>query len=115
VTAVNDAPRGTDIGDTNAIPVISTGSHTFVAGDFGFSDPFDSPANNFLSVTIASLPAQGTLKVNGVTQNTVPFTVQTANLSQLTYTPAAGQTANASFTFQVRDDGGTANGGVDTD
>ena len=32
----------------------------------------------------------------------------------MTYTPAAGATGTATVTVQIRDNGGTANGGVDT-
>ena len=68
-------------------------------------------------VVIDSLPSQGTLKVGGVTQTTAPFTVLAANLSQLTFTPAPTQTGSpyTSILFQVKDDGLTANGGIDLD
>jgi hypothetical protein len=107
VTAVNDVPRGTD----TTRSVRTGGTLTFSENDFGFTDPSDVPPNGFLSVTIATLPTQGTLFVGGVAQ-TVPFTVQVTNIGQLTYQPAAGQTAPATFTFQVRDNGG---GSTDTD
>ena len=39
----------------------------------------------------------------------------TAGLLMFTPAPGANGAAYASFTFQVQDDGGTANGGVDLD
>src|SRR5439155_272457 len=62
VTSVNDAPAGTD----KSVQIHKNGSHTFVAADFGFTDPNDSPANNLLAVKITTLPATGSLKDNGV-------------------------------------------------
>src|SRR5204862_325884 len=46
-----------------------------------------------------------------------PVLAANINAGQLRFTPAinASGVAYASFTFQVQDDGGTANGGVDTD
>ncbi|MDI2146299.1 hypothetical protein KBJ94_30130, partial [Pseudomonas sp. ITA] len=43
--------------------------------------------------------------------------IAVTDLGQLTFTPLTNRngTAIGSFTFQVRDNGGTANGGVDTD
>ena len=40
--------------------------YTFTTADFGFSDSNDSPANSLLAVKISSLPAAGTLRLNGV-------------------------------------------------
>ena len=41
VTAVNDAPAGTN----NTVTTLEDTAYTFAAADFGFSDPNDSPAN----------------------------------------------------------------------
>ncbi len=115
VNAVNDAPAGTDT-------TVSTNEDTprvFAAADFGFSDTFDG--NSLAAVKISSLPVAGTLKYAGTAitaaQVTAGFEVLVADLGLLTFEPAANAngTSYASFTFQVRDDGGTANGGVDTD
>ena len=62
VTSVNDAPQGTD----KTIAMLEDGSRTLVAADFGFSDPNDSPANLLVAVKITSLPAAGSLQLNGV-------------------------------------------------
>ena len=55
VSSVNDAPAGTD----GSVTIAEDGSHTFVAGDFGFTDPNDVPANGFASVVVTSLPTAG--------------------------------------------------------
>lgn len=63
---------------------------------------------------ITRLPTDGTLTLNGqpVTANTAISAADIA-AGKLVYTPStSGQ--DTSFGFQVRDDGGTANGGKDT-
>src|SRR5439155_27043696 len=62
VTAVNEAPAGTD----KTVTTNEDTGYTFATGDFGFSDPSDSPTNTLLAVKISALPAAGTLKLNGV-------------------------------------------------
>src|SRR5258708_4399586 len=114
VTWVNDAPQGTN----HTVTVLEDGSYTFTTADFGFSDPADVPANALLAVQISSLPSAGTLTDNGLAVTAGQF-VSAAEIAagKLLYTPAAGQSgaAYASFTFQVEDDGGTANGGANLD
>src|SRR5262249_44359072 len=65
-TAANDAPAGAD--KTSAI--LEDQSHTFVAADFGFSDPIDaassSGANIFAAVKIDTVAGGGALTDNGV-------------------------------------------------
>ena len=114
VTSVNDAPAGTD----KTVTTLEDTAYTFAAADFGFTDPNDTPANNLLAVKITTLPAAGTLTDNGVAVTAGQF-VPVADITGglLKFTPAANANgaAYASFTFQVQDDGGTANGGVDLD
>ena len=112
ITAVNDAPSGTDA----TLTAVEDTARPFTAADFGFTDPKDSPANALQSVVISTLPLNGTIKFNGVAINAADeFTA--AQLAQLTFTaaPNASGAAYATFTFQLRDTGGTANGGADTD
>jgi len=72
----------------------------------------------FESVVIDALPAGGVLNLNSVAvvagQN---IDVSDINAGLLTYSPAADQNGTAlnPIQFRVRDDGGTSNGGVDTD
>ncbi len=114
VTCVNDAPAGTD----NTITIDEDSTKTFAASDFGFTDPNDSPANTLSAVKITTLPSAGTLKLDGAAVS-AGDTVTAADIAanELTYEPAANACGSpyASFTFQVQDDGGTANGGDDTD
>ena len=112
VTSVNDAPAGTD----NTITVTEGAPHGFAAGDFGFSDPGDNPADSLLEVVITGVPANGTLIFQG--NQVVPGqSIAAAAIGDLVYVPPAGILGAGadSFTFQVRDDGGTADGGQNTD
>ena len=114
VQPVNDAPVGTD----QTISMLEHGTYAFARTDFGFSDPTDSPANALLGVNITSLPSAGTLTLNGATMVAPAFvTVADLDGGNLVFTPTAhgNGVGFASFGFQVRDDGGTANGGLDTD
>src|SRR5262249_15353537 len=112
VTPVSDAPAGTDVAKT----ILEDGSYTFAAADFGFTDPNDSPANTFQDVIITTLPTAGTLTLNNVAVTTGQV-ITVADIPNLVFAPAANGNGNgyASFTFQVQDDGGTANGGQDID
>ena len=114
VTAVNDAPAGTD----NTVTTLEDSAYAFAAADFGFSDAADAPANALSAVKITTLPGAGTLTDNGVLVNAGDF-VSAADIAagKLVFAPVANANGAgyASFTFQVQDDGGTANGGVDTD
>jgi VCBS repeat-containing protein len=114
VTAVNDAPAGTDATVTTAEDT----SYTFTTSDFGLTDPNDSPANSLLAVKITTVPAAGALKDNGATVTAGQFVLLSDIVAgQLKFTPAANASGNGytSFTFQVQDNGGTANGGINLD
>jgi choice-of-anchor C domain-containing protein len=114
VNSVNDEPVGTDSSDTtieNVVLVLAT-------TDFsnGFSDPIDG--NGFAGVKITVLPATGTLKLNNVAISANDFISKAElDLGHLTYTPPGVGSAGTdpTFKFEVRDDGGTLHGGVDTD
>ena len=108
VIGTNDAPVAAD----NATSVDAGSSHTFTAAEFNFND--GAEGNQLDSVIITRLPTDGTLTLNGqaVSINTVVSAADIA-AGKLVYTPsAAGQ--DTSFGFQVRDNGGTTNGGKDT-
>src|SRR6185369_7055249 len=80
--------------------------------------PGDTPANALAGVKITTLPGAGTLWNNGAPV-AAGQEISQADLAagRLTFSPAANANGSpyATFTFQVRDDGGTANGGVDLD
>ena len=108
VTPVNDAPTGT----SKALTMLEDGSKVFSAADFGFTD---ADGNTLKAVLITTLPKAGTLKLNGVSV-TANQSIAVADLGKLVFTPAANAngTGYASIGFKVQDNGGTANGGVDT-
>jgi len=114
VTPVNDAPTGSD----NEVVTLQNTPYSFDISDFGFYDPNDSPQNKFLALEITTLPLAGTLSDNGVPVSAGQFVAATdIKNGVLTFTPAPGASGDsyASFTFQVEDNGGTDNGGVDLD
>src|SRR5947209_16639181 len=95
-------------------------SYTFGTADFGFSDPNDIPANSLLAVKMTTVPGAGTgtFTNNGVTLNAGDSVLATdIAAGHLVFTPTAHSNGapEASFTFQLQDNGGTANGGVDLD
>ncbi|HVU89697.1 MAG TPA: Ig-like domain-containing protein [Pirellulales bacterium] len=114
IIGVDHAPVGT----SNTITVAQGASVTFTVGEFGFSDPSDSPANNFAAVKVTSLPALGTLTDNGTPVTAGQF-VSVADIAanKLVYTISSnpGGASSTAFTFQVEDDGSTAGGGVNLD
>src|SRR5262249_28049157 len=114
VSSVNDAPAGT----SNTKTINQDAPYIFATADFGFTDPNDSPANNFAAVNITTLPTPGQPTDNGVafTPGQSASVAYTPALHDALPTVANGNgTPYSSFTFQVQDDGGTANGGVDID
>ncbi len=111
---INHAPSGTD----NSINVLSGTTHVFITSDFGFSDAADPRPDLLQAVIIVSIPAAGTLALNG--QNvTAGQSVSATDIEAglLIYTPPINANGNdyASFTFQVLDNGGTLNNGIDLD
>jgi hypothetical protein len=113
VTSVNDAPNGTD----SSVTTLEDTTYTFSTADFGFTDPSDVP-NALSNVKITTVPLAGSLTLSGVAVTAGQF-VSAANIraGALIFTPVANAsgTPYAAFFFQVQDDGGTANGGVDLD
>lgn len=116
IGSINDAPAGTD----NTVTTEEDTPYIFTTDDFGFTDPNDTPPNNFQAVQITTLPVAetGTLTLNNVAV-AVGQVISTVdiNANLLKFTPAENLngTAAAAFTFQVQDDGGTSGGGIDLD
>ncbi|MGV8992415.1 MAG: DUF2341 domain-containing protein [Thiobacillus sp.] len=111
VNAVNDAPSGAD----KAVTALEDTAYTFTLADFGFTDV---DGNSLDRVWFTTLPSQGTLLWNGAAFGAGNFVVASDITSGLlTYIPPsnANGTALTSFTFQVQDNGGTDNGGVNLD
>lgn len=111
IAAVNDAPQGED-----AVVVTAEDSrYTFARDDFGFTDPADS--NQLLGIRVLLLPDAGLIKVEGsaVAVGDIVTATQIDNGS-LVFEPASNRTGTFSgLGFAVVDNGGTDNGGVDTD
>jgi hypothetical protein len=113
VTALNQAPSGMN----NTVTTLENTPYTFAAADFGFHDP-NTPPSTLLAVEITTLPGTGTLSDNSVAVTAGQFVSATdINAGRLIFTPAVNAVAAsyASFTFQVQNNGGTANGGVNLD
>ncbi|MBI5568940.1 MAG: tandem-95 repeat protein [Desulfomonile tiedjei] len=99
VASVNDAPA--------ALPDSATvAPGASVSVTLAMTDPIDAAgpggSNSLLAVTIVTGPAHGTLTHSG------------PGPGDWTYTANSSYSGPDSFTFNVRDNGGTANGGVDT-
>jgi VCBS repeat-containing protein len=109
IGGTNDAPTSAD----NAATVGLGQSHTFGINEFAFSDSHGEH-DSLQSVVITRTPESGSLTLNGqaVTQGQVISAADIA-AGKLVYTPGADG-KDASFGFEVRDTGGTANGGHNT-
>jgi hypothetical protein len=111
---LNHAPQGADA----TFNVAHNTAYALHLSDFGFTDPSDTPADTFYKVTFTALPAHGQLKngssVLSLPFNNVLFTVSITS-SGLTYVPTTGYSGTDTCQFTVQDDGGTLNGGADTD
>lgn len=120
VGAVNSEPAGTN----HTAAVNEDNTYTFAAADFGFTDPLDTndggPSNNLAAVKLSTLPSasHGVIQLNGTAVSAGALvSVSDINAGNLTFVPAQDYNGNltGSFTFQVKDDGGVANGGQDLD
>jgi hypothetical protein len=114
VVGVNDEPAGTD----GSVLTSEDTPYVFATVDFGFTDVGDTPPDTLNRVLITTLPGSGALTLNGVAVNAGDYvTLAQLNAGQLVYTPAADANGAAitSMTFQVEDNGGTLNGGVNLD
>ena len=114
MTLVNHAPTGT----SNTVTTLENTAYAFATSDFGFSDPNDNPPNNFLAVKITTLPTAGAISDNSVAVTAGQFVaVSDITAGLFKFTPAANASGSpyTSLTFQVEDDGGTANGGMNLD
>ena len=114
VGATHGAPAGTSA----TLTAIEDTPRTLTTSDFGFSDPLEDVPDALLAVKVTTLPATGTLKLNGGSVTTGQYvSASDIGSGSLVFQAAANGngTPYTSFTFQVQDDGGTANGGSDLD
>ena len=113
VLSVNDAP----VGASSSVTTGQDTSRTLTRADFGFADTHGE-SNSFASVLLQPPSVAGTLRLAGSAVNSATeVTVAQLDAGSLVFTPLAGASGNnyATIGFQVRDSGGTANGGVDLD
>ena len=106
---INDEPAGAD----NTITAFEDTARVLTAADFGFSD---TDGNTLLAVKVTTLPGAGTLTNNGVAVTAGQLvSIADIHAGKLAFTgaPNANGAAHAAFTFQVQDNGGTLNGGID--
>ena len=101
VANVNDAP----VALARNIGLHTTDTHTFSVADFPYNDS-DQPRDGLASITIVSLPASGSLQVDGA-DATAGQIVAAADIPTITWTPAADARPldTASFMFRVTDNG----------
>ena len=116
VVSVNKAPEGAD----RSIVVGMNQPYSLRSGNFGFTDPNNSPSNALKGVWITTLPeaGKGVLSLNGSPVTAGSFVaVAELDAGLLVYTPPLDESGSdyTGFTFQVEDDGGTENGGVNLD
>ncbi|MGS1006142.1 retention module-containing protein [Achromobacter anxifer] len=109
INGVNDAPT-TEDGSAN----LEAGDkqYVFSLNDFRFDD--GAEGNSLQSVIITQPPSSGTMTYNGKPV-TAGMEIPKSAIEQglLKFTPGADK-QDSSFNFQVKDNGGTANGGNDT-
>ena len=110
ILPVNDAPEGAD----KLVTVLEDSPYIFNTVDFGFSDTVES--DDFATVTIISLPENGTIHLSSTPVNTGD-SISTTDIANgnLRYTPDANDTTQHAWRFVVSDNGGTDNNGNDTD
>ncbi|MGJ5176990.1 tandem-95 repeat protein [Bradyrhizobium oligotrophicum] len=115
VAAVNDAPSGAN----KTISMVEDVSYAFKTDDFGFTDAADG--DHFSGVLITTLPASADGQLlYGNQAVTAGQIISAADIAagMLSYAPkdnVYGNAGDASFTFQVIDDGGHGGSNVDTD
>lgn len=110
----NIAPEGTD----GTVTGMEDTAYNFTVADFGFSD---ADSHTLASVIIQSLPSGGILFLAAGSSAPGAIAalqeVSAADIPYLAFTANANASGGdyATFTFRVKDNGGTANGGIDTD
>ncbi len=114
IVAVNDPPTGSD----NTIEINEDQAYTLRTADFGFADDLDAGINALSAVMITSLPTNGLLTASGsnvAAGDSIPVTALDNN--NVVFHPNINEfgASYATLMFQVIDDGGTTNGGVNTD
>ncbi|MGA2069055.1 MAG: Ig-like domain-containing protein [Thermoguttaceae bacterium] len=113
VLRASQAPTGT----SSVICVPAGAPYVLKPAAFGFSDPHDSPPDQFTAVEITSLPQRGSLTLGGVPVTAGQFvSVKDLAAGRLEFHPptSCGSACGwrSYFYFEVEDSGSTANGGA---
>ena len=108
-TGANATIKLTQTYDANP-PYAAEGKHVFATSDFGFSDP---SGGNLAGVLVVNPPANGGLTLNDQAVTADMF-VSAAEIAAGNLVFLSSDTTDRTFSFELRNDGGTANGGVDT-
>src|SRR5437763_268541 len=91
VTSVNDAPAGTN----GSVTTLEDTAYTFKAADFGFTDPNDTPANNFFKFDFSTLPSAGSRALHSFpTRRSSDLSVADIAANKLVFAPAANANGN---------------------
>lgn len=107
--SVNDAP----VGQNKDVTILEDRKYEFTSKDFGFSD---LNGDGFAGVVITGMPKNGELRLDGDIVKSGQF-ISLSQLNSLSWQPDSGDfgTGLATVKFRVKDDGGLAYGGRDTD
>jgi Ca2+-binding RTX toxin-like protein len=108
---VNDAPTGAN----KTIAALEDTARVLTKADFGFSD---ADGNGLAAVKITTLPGAGALTLNGAAVaagQLISVAAIDAGYLKFKGAPNGNGAGYAHFTFQMQDNGGTANGGVNLD
>ena len=114
VTSVNDAPSGAD----NTVTTTRTWRTRSRRRDFGFTDPNDTPANTLAAVMITTLATNGKVQAERRGRDGRPGILGRGHHGREPEVRAGCQRerrAVRDLHVPGRDNGGTANGGVDLD
>jgi gliding motility-associated-like protein len=115
INSVNDAPSGTD---KEIVLSVNESGRVLNVSDLGFTDANDANLNTFEGIKIASVPGLGNLKLNNIKVTVGQFIpVDAISSGLLSFTPGKNEFGKpyATFSFQVKDNGGQVNGGIDLD
>ncbi|MDR3491415.1 MAG: DUF4347 domain-containing protein, partial [Gammaproteobacteria bacterium] len=115
VVDVNDPP----VGIAQTVGTSLNTNYVFSLSNFPYTDPQNNALADVIITTVPST-SQGILQFyNGTSWTTVTaaesITVASITSGYLRFVPTAGYSGAATFTFQLQDNGSTANGGVTVD
>src|SRR5438445_646335 len=120
VTAVNDAPLRTAGTVSNLSALEDSATTSLGLGDLAYAPGPASAvdeAGQTLTYKVTALPGSSLGSIvlsDGVTPVMANTTYTLAQLQAITFKTPTDANGVGSFSFQVQDNGGTANGGVDT-